>query len=234
MKTKQEKVVGIIGGMGPEATVDLMQRIIKNTSVTDDVDHVRCIVDNNPKIPSRIKALLENSGENPGAHMADMGKRLESYGADFLAIPCNTAHNYHKDVVQAVKIPVLNMVDLAVEAAKKRKPDLELVGILATPMVRITQLYEKKFAEYGVEVLYPDAKDEERLFATIREIKAGKTGSAQLAALEEIRYNLIAKGAQLCVLACTELGVMLQEDSTTVDAAEVLAKEIVSFAKGQA
>ncbi len=86
-----EKVVGIIGGMGPEATVDLMRRIIANTPALDDIDHIRCIVDNNPKIPSRIKALIEADGESPGPVMAAMGKSLEAYGVDFLAIPCNTA-----------------------------------------------------------------------------------------------------------------------------------------------
>ena len=93
--TSTEMVPGIIGGMGPEATVDLMQRIIANTSAIDDVDHIRCIVDNNPKIPSRIKAILEQGGENPGPSMAEMARRLEKWGADFLVIPCNTAHYYY-------------------------------------------------------------------------------------------------------------------------------------------
>ena len=89
----KELVAGILGGMGPEATVDLMHRIIAHTDARDDIDHVRCIVDNNPKVPSRIKALLEGGGESPAPCMADMGRRLEAWGADFLCIACNTAHN---------------------------------------------------------------------------------------------------------------------------------------------
>src|SRR5210317_1086324 len=112
MTETQEKTVGILGGMGPEATVDLMRRIIRLTPALDDADHIRCIVDNNPKVPSRIKAIIEGDGEDPGPCMADMGRRLESWGADFLVIACNTAHFYYGAVQQAVNIPVVNLIDL--------------------------------------------------------------------------------------------------------------------------
>ena len=104
-----EKIVGILGGMGPEATVDLMQRIIRLTRAVDDIDHIRCIVDNNPKVPSRIKAIIEGDGEDPGPCMADMANRLETWGADFLVIACNTAHFYYNAVQDAVDIPVINL-----------------------------------------------------------------------------------------------------------------------------
>ena len=97
--------------MGPEATVDLMQRIIRLTPALDDADHIRCIVDNNPKVPSRIKAIIEGDGEDPGPCMADMGRRLESWGADFLVIACNTAHYYYGAVQKAVNIPVINLIE---------------------------------------------------------------------------------------------------------------------------
>ncbi len=100
MSDHKERTVGILGGMGPEATIDLMQRIIRLTPALDDADHIRCIVDNNPKVPSRIKAIIEGDGEDPGPCMADMGRRLGAWGADFLAIACNTAHYYY-DAVRA-------------------------------------------------------------------------------------------------------------------------------------
>ena len=100
-----EKIVGIIGGMGPEATVDLMQRVIRLTPAKDDSAHIRCLVDDNPKIPSRIKALIEGTGESPGPAIAATAKNLESWGADFIAIPCNTAHYYHAEAQAAVSIP---------------------------------------------------------------------------------------------------------------------------------
>ena len=119
----KDKTVGIIGGMGPEATVDLMQRIIRLTPARDDIDHIRCIVDNNPKVPSRIKAIIEKTGEDPGPCMADMGRRLENAGADFLVIACNTAHYYYDAVQKAVSIPVINLIELVSNYVKNEFPD---------------------------------------------------------------------------------------------------------------
>ena len=89
------KTVGVIGGMGPEATVDLMTRVIGKTPAVNDQDHLRMLVDNNPKIPSRIAAIIEGTGESPVPVLTEMARGLEVQGASFLAIPCNTAHVYH-------------------------------------------------------------------------------------------------------------------------------------------
>ena len=138
MIEKNEKIVGIIGGMGPEATVDLMQRIIRLTPALDDIDHIRCIVDNNPKVPSRIKAIIEGDGEDPSPCMADMGRRLETFGADFLVIACNTAHYYYAAVQKAVNIPVINMIDIVSHHVKTNFPEQDKIGILASPAVAMT------------------------------------------------------------------------------------------------
>ena len=91
-------VVGVIGGMGPEATLALMQRVVRSTPATDDADHIHLIIDNNPKVPSRIAALVEGHGKNPAPVLATMAERLEIAGADVLAIPCNTAHTYLDEI----------------------------------------------------------------------------------------------------------------------------------------
>ncbi len=233
MPQNQEQVVGILGGMGPEATVDLMHRIIKNTPATDDIDHIRCIVDNNPKVPSRIKALIEGTGEDPGPAMADMGKRLETWGADFLVIACNTAHNYHSNVEQAVHIPVLNMIILTVEATLKALPGVRKVGILASPAVRTTRLYSDPFIAKNVEVLYPLPEKEAALLEIIKAIKTGDTSRAVKDKFATIVQDLQEQGAEICVVACTELGVILETyDVPTIDAAEVLAQAIVAKTRG--
>ena len=177
MTESNEKIVGILGGMGPEATVDLMQRIIRLTPALDDVDHIRCIVDNNPKVPSRIKAIIEGDGEDPGPCMADMGRRLEAWGADFLAIACNTAHYYYDAVQNAVGIPVLNLIDLVARHIKTRFPDQGIVGILASPAVAITGLYAKRFEPMGIEDVWPDPDHQiVRCFRSRR----GSPGSLQI------------------------------------------------------
>jgi aspartate racemase len=232
MAVKKEKIVGILGGMGPEATVDLMQRIIRLTPALDDADHIRCIVDNNPKVPSRIRAIIEGGGEDPGPCMADMGQRLASWGADFLVIACNTAHYYHGAVQQAVDIPVINLIDLVTNHVKDNFPEQDKVGILASPAVAMTGLYTERFKTLGMTDIWPDADHQACLLGVIKEIKKGNTGPGVRADYVAVCENLRQQGAQLAIVACTELSAL---DETLpvdfLDAAEILAREIVAVAK---
>ena len=229
---KKEKIVGILGGMGPEATVDLMQRIIQLTPALDDIDHIRCVVDNNPKVPSRIKAIIEGDGEDPGPCMADMARRLESWGADFLAIACNTAHYYYEVVSNAVKIPVINLIDLVVSHVKQTSPECSKIGILASPAVRMTGLYEKRFHSAGIEVVYPGPVFQERLFNVIKAIKTGDTSVEVVQTYKEICENLNSSGVESVIIACTELSVISSDlPFESIDSAEILAREIIAVAK---
>ncbi|MCD4721428.1 MAG: amino acid racemase [Desulfobacula sp.] len=232
MRGKKEKIVGILGGMGPQATVDLMQRIIQLTKALDDIDHIRCIVDNNPKIPSRIKAIIEKNGEDPGPCMADMAKRLETWGADFLAIACNTAHYYYDTVSRAVNIPVINMIDSVLDHVKQNQPDCSKVGILASPAIRITRLYEKKFNSVDIKIVYPDQKYQDILFNVIKDVKAGSIGSSVLESYTDVCHHLKNKEILTAVIACTELSALNAKTSLkTIDAAQILAQKIIDIAK---
>lgn len=232
MTETTEKTVGILGGMGPEATVDLMQRIIRLTPALDDVDHIRCIVDNNPKVPSRIKAIIEGGGEDPGACMADMGRRLESWGADFLVIACNTAHYYHDAVQQAVSIPVINLIDLVADHVKTHFPDQSKIGMLASPAVAITGLYSVRFGKLSVVDIWPDAAHQNRLLNVIKEIKKGNTGQHIRSEYHSVCENLLQRGATIAIVACTELSALGGTlPIKALDAAEILAQEIVRVAK---
>lgn len=227
-----EKVVGILGGMGPEATVDLMQRIIDLTPADDDHDHVRCIVDNNPKVPSRIKAIIEGNGEDPGPCMADMAKRLESWGADFLAIPCNTAHYYYNAVTDAVQIPVINLLDLVVDHVRETRQSCQTIGVLASTAVLSTRLYEKRFEAIGITVVYPTKKFQDKLLDVIKEVKAGNTSQEIIEIYLEICQSLKLAGVDVAIVACTELGVIKTKvPLELIDAADILAKKIVAAAK---
>ncbi|MBY4677095.1 aspartate/glutamate racemase family protein [Marinobacterium arenosum] len=225
-----EKIVGIIGGMGPEATVDLMNRVIAATPAADDADHLRMIVDNNPKVPSRIKALIEKTGESPGPCMAEMGRRLQRYGADFLVIPCNTAHHYYQDVVDAVSIPVLNMVELTVDRVCAEIPHIRRAGVLASTAVLMVGLYHRFFAVRDVKTLFPQPYAQDELMALIRKVKAGRHDAAALAAFKLAAENLKAQGAECLIIACTELSVVAAElkiGLPVYDASQLLAEEIV-------
>lgn len=227
-----EKVVGILGGMGPEATVDLMQRIIDLTPAADDKDHVRCIVDNNPKVPSRIKAIIDGNGEDPGPCMADMAKRLESWGADFLAIPCNTAHYYYNSVTDAVQIPVINLLDLVVAHVRNTRQSCRTIGVLASTAVLSTRLYEKRFEAAGITVVYPTEKFQNKLLDVIKEVKAGNRSQEIIEKYREVCQSLKLAGVDVAIVACTELGVIKTKiDLELIDAADILAKKIITTAK---
>ncbi len=231
MTEAKEKIVGILGGMGPEATVDLMQRIIRLTPALDDADHIRCIVDNNPKVPSRIKAIIEGHGEDPGPCMADMARRLEAWGADFLVIACNTAHYYYDAVQDAVEIPAINLIGLVARHIKTAFPNLGQVGLLASPAVAMTGIYARRLEQVGIKDVWPDAKQQEDLLAVIKSIKQGDCGERVHNAYAAVCDHLKQKGVSLAIVACTELsaiGGQLPIDS--VDAADILANEIVQVA----
>ncbi len=231
MKSK-EKVAGIIGGMGPEATVDLLQRVINLTPALDDKDHIRCIVDNDPKIPSRIKAIIDGHGEDPGPYLAKMANQLESWGADFLAIPCNTAHFYYESIANAVDIPVLNLIQLVVNHVNRTDSSFKKIGMLGSTALIVTGLYEKPFKEIGIEVIYPSSNDQDTLFNLIRRIKAGNSVESIIPEYIEIGKNLSRAGVESAIIGCTELSVIQCElPFRQIDAADVLAQAIVDTAK---
>ncbi|WP_045218539.1 aspartate/glutamate racemase family protein [Desulfonatronum thioautotrophicum] len=230
---QQEKIVGIIGGMGPEATVDLMTRLIRLTPALDDADHVRCIVDNNPKVPSRIKALIEGGGASPVPELQDMARRLEAWGADFLAMPCNTAHYYFQDIQNAVSIPILNLIQITVRKVLKQQQGIKTAGILGSTAMRLTGLYHRAFAAVGVNVAYPDAACQDRVMAAITDIKKGAMDQAAPAVNAAVT-SLQAQGAQVIVVACTELGLVPVASPLPLhDAADILAREIIDTCKGR-
>lgn len=234
----EEKIAGILGGMGPEATIDLMRRILRLTPAMDDADHIHCIIDDNAKVPSRIKAIIEKTGESAGPVLAAMARRLEAAGADFLAMPCNTAHYYYPEIQSAVNIPVLNIIALTVEAAIKagRKSAGCVVGVLASPSIRITGLYDEQVKNFNASTLYPDAPAQAALFNLIKRVKSGNYDHAACGALNDFAAMLAAGGADVAVIACTELSVIntqTKADIPVVDAAEVLAQAIIQEAKGR-
>ena len=229
-----DKVVGVIGGMGPEATVDLMMRVIRATPAEDDMDHIRMLVDNNPKVPSRIKAIIEGTGESPAPVIAEMARNLAVSGADFLVIPCNTAHYYYDEVCSAVDIPVMNMIDVTVRNVINENDSIRTVGLLASKAVLITGLYMKPFREQGIDVIYPSPEVQDLVMATVREIKTGRYGIGDREVLQSASEELVRKGAEALIVACTELSVIcdsLDAGVKVYDSCQVLAEDIVRMAK---
>jgi aspartate racemase len=230
-----DKVAGILGGMGPEATVDLMARVIRATPASDDCDHVRLVVDNNPQVPSRIKALIEKAGDDPTPCLQEMARKLEGWGVDFLAMPCNTAHCYHGQIQAAVAIPVLNMITLAAETLTSCQPRLQAIGILASTAVLDLGLYDLALAEKNIRLISPDEGLQADLMRAIRTIKTGRQADWEEQVMQAAADNLADKGAEALLVACTELSIVaegLETDMPCYDTAQILAEAIVRKAKG--
>ena len=231
-----DKIVGVIGGMGPEATVDLMWRVILATPAQDDSDHIRMIVDNNPKVPSRIKAFIEGTGESPAPILVQMGRKLQAYGADFLVIPCNTAHYYLNDIRSAVSIPVIDMIELTVDAVLRENPALKTTGLLASQAVLQTGLYMKRFGEGDIDLIYPQDKLQEKLMTAIRTIKTGRYGASEKSILQSAADDVVKRKAEALIIACTELSLIadaFDPELKVYDSAQILAEAVVRIAKEQ-
>ncbi len=194
--------VGILGGMGPEATILLMQKVLGAVTAQDDADHLPLIVHQNPQVPSRIKALLEGGGEDPGPVLAAMAQDLERAGAQALAMPCNTAHHYADAVREASGLPFLDMLELT--AAHLAALGAKRIGMLASPATRRVGVFDGVFAAHGLSPVWTG--DEAEMLAIIRAVKAGEP-MAPLGPRLRALADAMA-GADHWLVACTELSLM--------------------------
>ena len=224
--------IGILGGMGPEATVLLMSRLIAATPATDDSDHVPLTVDMNPQVPSRIARLIEGRGEDPGPVLAAMAAGLQRSGVEALAMPCNTAHHYAKVIREAVTIPLLDMVDLATRQAAQHVGHGGSVGILGSPALQQTRIFDDMLARHGCKAVY--ATDQAALLTAIREIKrAGPTPEAR-AALANSARDIAEQGAAMQLVACTEFSLIADaatDYAPVLDTLDVLVEAMLAFAQ---
>jgi len=223
-----EKVIGILGGMGPGATLELLRRILDKTSASTDQDHLRIIIDNNPNIPDRTAALL-HGGEDPIPLLLSTAANLENAGADFIIMPCNTAHHYIDRIAVGVNIPLLNMIELTVTSI--REP---CVGILATDGTLASRLYHKTCSKKGIMLLCPDGSDQKGTMEVIYLVKGRQIDlkNAKTRVIE-VAKRLIDRGAEAIILGCTEISLVLSQGDVDVpiyDALEILAEEAIKKA----
>lgn len=225
----------MLGGMGPDATVDFMAKVIALTPAARDQDHVRMLVDHNPRVPDRQAAILAG-GENPGPVLAAMAARLEAGGADFLVIPCNTAHVFQDDILAATRIPLVSIIDASVEATETEAPDASAIGLLATSGCLQAGIYQQALEAAGRTSILPTASELDDLMALIQSIKAGRTGARVATAMGELAKALIVRGAQAIIAGCTEIPLVLAGaalDMPLISSTDVLAARTVGLALGE-
>ena len=225
--------IGVLGGMGPEATILFQQRLLKAVRAQDDQDHIPLLIDMNPQVPSRLAYVLDQTVgvPDPGPVLGDMAKRLDRWGAEALAMPCNTAHLFAEVIQRETALPFFNMVKLSVETALAKSKAGDVIGILASPALRKTQLFERYFQASERTVIWPE--DDTKMVQAIRKIKtSGDTAEAR-SILLDASSELTRRGANLQLVACSEFS-MIQTShdpsAAMIDTLDVLAEAVARFA----
>lgn len=225
-----EKTVGIIGGLGPEATLDFFAKVLGKTEAESDQEHLHLLIDNNPKIPNRNEAVA-GTGPSPGPALAASARGLERAGADFLVMVCNAAHAFQRDIVEAVEIPFVSIVEETVAATLIRLPGVKSVGVLASSGCLDAKLYQTAFAGRSVAALVPTGHDRDTFMRLLYRVKAGdkEVGEDML----ELARGLITQGAEAIVAGCTEVPLVLfarDLEVPLINSTDVLVDSTIAYA----
>ena len=225
------KKLGILGGMGPLATVEFMQKIIARTPAHNDQQHIPMLVSNNPQIPDRT-AFLISGGEDPFPALKQGMEELENAGAGCIVMPCNTAHYWYPRLSQQCKVHTISILDSVVQEAVAR--GYKKVGIMATTATMQTHMYKSKLAQYQIEVVEPSDIQQTAVMEGIYAVKGGKVEAGQQAMLP-VFESLLAQGAEAVILGCTEIPVALAEQAyhqphLCLDSLDILADQCIQWA----
>ncbi|MDW9819883.1 amino acid racemase [Sinorhizobium medicae] len=229
-----QKTVGIIGGLGPMATITFMNAVVKYTPVISNRDHLHMIVDCNPKVPD-INAAILGTGVSAGDALSAGCKRLENAGADFIVIVCNAAHVYENQLRQAVAVPFVSMIEEAMLTIQTSSPQCKRVGLLATDGCLKSNIYQDRIARLGLTPILQTPDELERLMLALARITTGDLSSAIKSEIESLIHRLAARGADTIVLACSEIALVGLEssvDTPLIDPSIALAKATVRLALG--
>ena len=230
-----EKVIGILGGMGPEATVDCFGKIIENTPAGTDQQHLRVIIDSNPKVPDRTAAII-GAGESPVPTIIKGCQALERAGADFIIIPCVSAHFFLEDIRQQSPLPILSIIDATAETIARDYPEINVVGLMATSGTVKGKMFQTRLAKDGITTLVPDEDDQSRVMTAIYDIKNSQSERSRAditAALIAAAEGLISRkpaGAKGIIAGCTEIPLAMQQKHLPVpyfDALTILARAAI-------
>jgi aspartate racemase len=225
------KIVGIIGGMGPLSTIELMRKIYLRTPAGKEQHHLRLLVDNRPQIPDRTDFIL-GRGPSPLPQLQESARLLEKWGAEFMAIACNTAHLFYNDIVKKIDIPVLNMLILLKTNLEKELSGENRIGLLTTTGALESNLFQNYLQQY--QLIIPNQKIQEKyvMEAIYGEhgVKTNKVSHQNISLLSKGIEDVIKEGPALIVAGCTEIGLILQEmrlDIKILNPLDILADEIV-------
>ena len=234
----KEKAIGVLGGLGPEATLECYSNIIKNTPAQKDQDHLRVIIDSNPKVPDR-NAAIDGRGESPIPMLLEGCRALERAGADFIIVPCVFAHLFLAEVQTQIELPILSVFDAVTEAITRNYPKVTTVGLMGTSGTIQGGLFQKRLAEDGIKTVVPDEADQARVMRAIYDIKNSKPDrsraeiSADLVEAAQSLLNRKPDAAQAIIAGCTEIPLALTREHLPVpylDSLNILARAAIRLA----
>jgi aspartate racemase len=224
--------VGVMGGLGPDATLDFFARILERTPASRDQDHLHLLIDNNPQVPNRNEAVA-GTGLSPVPVLVEMAQRLEKAGADFLVMPCNAAHAFADAITQAISIPFLSIIEETRNEVVRRFPNIRCVGVLASTGCIDSELYQQAFVDVSVEVVVPVNAERESFMELLYRIKSGDKSREIRRSMQSIARRLIDRGAEAIVAGCTEVPLVLDGIDVPrplVNSTDVLVEKTVAAA----
>ena len=221
--------LGVLGGLGPLATVYFMDLLVKMTDAECDQNHIPTMVLNDSEIPDRTQYILGEDGESPLPKMKEDAQLLEKCGCDYVVIPCNTAHYFYEEVQRDIHVPIINILDETIKYAKGRGIDVKNIGVLATEGTLKSGSYKKYIEKYGLNEITLNEADSRSLMNIIyNQVKAGE--KVDIVEFMRLVTELIRAGSDVVVLGCTELSIINRDYHLTktmnyiIDSMEVLAK----------
>ena len=228
----KEKTIGILGGMGPEATLDCYSRIISSTPAKTDQEHLRVIIDSNPKVPDRTAAIIAE-GESPVPILVAGCRALPKAGAEFIIIPCVSAHFFLDEIQKKIDLPILSIFDVVTEAIIRDHPQIKTVGLMGTTGTINGGLFQKRLAVEGIQTIVADESHQSNVMAAVYDIKnfrPARSRSQITSDLVAAADSLISKGARGIIAGCTEIPLALKQEHLSVpyfDALTILARAAI-------
>lgn len=223
------KKLGVIGGMGTEATSYFFEEVVAHTAVEKDQDHMDMVILNHASIPDRTKAILSGETTELFKELTKDVKTLEKLGVANIVIPCNTSHYFYDDLQKETTVPIVHMIGETVQAAIERFENVQKVGIMATNGTVETGVYHKECEKRGVEAIIPSPERQKDVMSLIYDdIKTGRSGDSDK--FQRAYDELIANGSDVVILACTELSVYKKTNEVPdkcLDAMDILVEQAI-------
>jgi aspartate racemase len=222
-----QHVLGVLGGMGPLATVDFLEKLIAETKAMTDQRHIPAVIWSVPQIPDRSNHII-GGGESPFPELRRGMLSLQTMGVSAIAMPCNTAHFWHDLLVESTGMKILHIADAVIDQLRitALKHTVKTVGILATAGTVCSDIYQQKLTAAGYEAIVPTDNDQKAVTTGIGLAKSGKASIAKNLFLQQIE-RLKMQGADIVILACTEIPAVLEDFEGLIDSNRALARRCV-------